>query len=59
MTVKTTRSAKAIIDRYQDIIPKAYRSLLDQFITGERALVDIPFQEIQKWDKELESKEKS
>lgn len=56
MTIKTTKSAKAIIEKYQDIIPETYRNLLDQIINGERALADIPFQEIQKWDKELASK---
>jgi hypothetical protein len=56
MTIKTTKSAKAIIEKYQDIIPETYRNLLNQVISGERALADIPFQEIQKWDKELASK---
>ena len=56
MTIKTTRSAKAIIDKYEDIIPETYRNMLDQIITGERALVDVTFEEIQRWDKELAAK---
>ena len=59
MTIKTTKSAKAIIEKYQDIIPETYRNLLNQVISGERALADISFQEIQRWDKELASKGKS
>ena len=59
MTIKTTKSAKAIIEKYQDIIPETYRNLLNQVISGERALADISFQEIQRWDKDLASKGKS
>lgn len=58
MTIKTTRSAKAIIEKYGTVIPPKYRDLLDKFISGDKALVEIPFEEMEKWDKDLSSTSK-